>query len=192
MRRRCGEGGDANQASADLGREAIPYVLRTLGARPEDTFNCDESGFIFGAQPYRTLTPVNVSGTKKAMDRYTVLICCNATGTERLKLLMLGPMQRARDRGRVNKEGALHPDPYVHWKKANKAWMNREIFNSWLHSVRADFKSQGRRLFLIMDNCSAHYITDPSAKKFFIQNINVSQCTVCIGLMLFIHVHRCV
>ena len=97
MRRRCGEGGDANQASADLGREGIPHVLQFLGARPEDTFNCDESRIIFRAQPHRTLAPTKVTCTKKVLDRLTVLFCCNVTKTERLRLMMLGTMQRARD-----------------------------------------------------------------------------------------------
>ena len=43
MRKRCGEGGDANQASADLARASLPAVLTTLNASLEDTFNCDET-----------------------------------------------------------------------------------------------------------------------------------------------------
>ena len=185
MRRRFGEWGDANLASADLGWEAIPYILMTLGARPEDTFNCDESGFVFLAQPYRTLTLVNVSVAKKVVDMYTVLFCCNATGTERLKLLMLRPMHRARDWGRVNAEGAWHATAYVHWHKAPKAWMNREIFNTWLNGVIQDFQAHGRKFFLIMDNCSAHYVTHAAATKFVMKNVNVSvdahcfSCAVC-------------
>ena len=66
-------------------------------------------------------------------------------------------MHRARDRGRVGAEGAWHPYPYVHGKKAHKAWMNREIFYKWLCAVSSDFKMQGRKLVLIMDNCSDHY-----------------------------------
>ena len=174
MRRRCGEGGDANVAAAELGRSAIPYVLQSLGARPKDTFNCDETGIIFTAQPYRTLTPINVQGTKKAMDRVTALMCCNATGTKKLKLLMLGTVHRARAWGRVTATDAWHPHPYVTWKKSPKGWMNREIFNDWLTMVLGDFKMQCRRLFLIMDNYSAHYITLSEAVKFQIRHINVS------------------
>ena len=187
LRRRCGEGGDANQAAADLGRDAIPYILRTLGARPEDTFNCDETGIIFSAQPYRTLTPISVTGTKKAMDRYTALMCCNATGTEKLKLLMCGTMQRARDWGPINAENAWHPLPYVYWQKSAKGWMTREIFNAWLGALRGDFKMQGRKLFLIMDNCSAHFIVHPAAKKYQIRGINVSTASISCDGEVFIY-----
>ena len=88
MRRRCGEGGDANEASAELRKHAILRVLLQLGATVEDTFNCDDTGIIFGAHPERTLAPTSVQGTKRDMDRLTLLLCCNVTDTERLKPLM--------------------------------------------------------------------------------------------------------
>ena len=68
MRRRCGEGGDANEASAELAKHGIPRVLAHLEARPEDVFNCDETGIIFGAHPEHTLAPTSVKGTKRDMD----------------------------------------------------------------------------------------------------------------------------
>ena len=113
MRRRCGEGGDANEASVELGRHAIPLLLQHLGARPEDMFNCDETGIIFGAHPERTLASTSVKGTKRDMDRLTLLLCCNVTGTEHLKPLMCGKMQRQRAWMPAGHSGAWHPDPYV-------------------------------------------------------------------------------
>ena len=68
MRKRAAEGGDANEASAELGMHGIPLILRESGARPEDVFNADETGIIFAAQPQRTLAPESVRGTKKDMD----------------------------------------------------------------------------------------------------------------------------
>ena len=65
MRRRCGAGGDANVASADIAKTGIPYILETLHAKPEDVFNCDETGIVFGAQPHRTLAPFTVKGSQK-------------------------------------------------------------------------------------------------------------------------------
>ena len=78
MRRQYGEGGDANVASADLAKSAIPFILESLRARPEDVFNCDETGIVFGAQPHRTLAPFSVKGSKREMDRLTVLLACDA------------------------------------------------------------------------------------------------------------------
>ena len=161
MRRRCGEGGDANEASADLAKHAIPRVLEQLGARPEDVFNCDETGIIFGAHPERTLAPTSVKGTKRDMDRLTLLLCCNVTGTERLKPLMCGKMQRQRTWGAAGSPSAWHPEPYVQWEKTAKAWMTKELFNKWLTQQRMAFKAAGRQLFIIMDNCSSHRVLQP-------------------------------
>ena len=83
MWRRFGEGGDANQASADLARSSIPYILEQLGAKPEDTSNCDETDMVIGAQLHCTLTPSSVKGSKREMERLTILLCTNVTGTER-------------------------------------------------------------------------------------------------------------
>ena len=147
MRRRSREGGDTNKASADLARHAIPWVLEHLGARPEDVFDCDETGITFGAHPERTLAPTSVKGTKRDMDSITLLLCCNVTGTERLKPLMCGKMQQQRAWGQAASPTSWHPDRYVQWEKTAKAWMTKELFNKWLTSLRSDFKAQGRQIF---------------------------------------------
>ena len=108
------------------------------------------------------------------VDRLTVLFCFNVTGTERLRLLMLGTMQSARDWGALSSETPWSPAQYVTWVKTPKAWMNKEIFNGWLCGVRGDFKQQGRRLFLILDNYAAHIIYHPRVIRHRINNINVS------------------
>ena len=48
------------------------------------------------------------------------------------------------------------------------------FFISWLCAVRGYFKMMAMMLFLIMENCAAHYITHPVAKKHTIRIIHVS------------------
>ena len=117
MRRCCGEGGDANEASAELARHSIPRLLAQLGARPEEVFNCDETGIIFWAHPKRTLAPTTFKGTKRVMDRLMLLLCCNVTGTERLKSLICGKMRYQRNWRARRDRPALNTDEYVRWKK---------------------------------------------------------------------------
>ena len=174
MRRRAGEGEDANEASAELKMHGIPLILRELGARPEDVFNADETGIIFAAQPQRTLAPESVRGTKKDMDRLTLLLCCNVTGTERLKPVMCRKMARQRAWGAVQRSGSWHPEPFVRWEKTKKAWMTKELFNLWLPDVQLQFAAENRRIFLILDNCSAHHIEDERATATTIHGIKVS------------------
>ena len=87
LSRSVGEGGDVNDASAEVGRHRIPLVLLEVGAHTENVFNADETGIIFGAQPHQTLVPISVLGTKKDMDQ---VLCCNFTSTKRLKHVMCG------------------------------------------------------------------------------------------------------
>ena len=161
MRRRCGEGGDANEASAELAKHGIPRVLDHLGARPKDVFNCDETGIIFGAHPERTLAPTSVKGTKRDMDRLTLLLCCNVTGTEKLKPVMCGKMQYQRTWRAGRGRQAWSPEEFVHGEKTPKAWMTTELFNRWLTKVRTEYKQKGRSIYMIMDNCPSHKILKP-------------------------------
>ena len=161
MRRRCGEGGDANEASVEVARYAITLVLQHYGAHPEDVLNCDETGIIFGAHQERTLAPTSVKGTKTDTHRMAILFCCNVRGTVRPKPVMCGIMTRQRAWLPANHPRAWFPDPYVWWEKTKKAWITKELFNRWVTNVRLDFKNQGQQLFMIMDNCSSHTALKP-------------------------------
>ena len=79
-----------------------------------------------GAQPHRTLAPFSIQGSKREMDRLTVLLACNVTGTELLKPVLCGNVMRQRAWG--PKTG----DRYVKWVKTKKAWMDKEVFHAWL------------------------------------------------------------
>ena len=187
MRRRCGEGGDANEASAELAKHSIPRVLAQLRANPEDVFNCDETNIIFGAHPERTLAPTSVKGSKRDMDRLTLLLCCNVTGTEKLKPVMCGKMQYQRAwRGNRDRR-AWTPDEYVRWEKTPKAWMTTPLFNARLTDIRKEFKAEGRWIFMIMDNCPSHKITKPDDAEVVTQimhDINVIQVDNLYCIML--------
>ena len=98
--------GDENEASDELARHAIPRVLTHLGVRVEEAFNYDETGIIFGAHSERTLAPTSIKGTKRDMDKLTLLLCCNVTGTEELKSLFCGQMHGRRG----GREGTDRPE----------------------------------------------------------------------------------
>ena len=61
-----------------------------LDANREDIFNCDKTGINFKEHLKRILTSTSLKGTKRDMDRLTLLLCCNVIGTKRLKSLMCG------------------------------------------------------------------------------------------------------
>ncbi|XP_035688734.1 tigger transposable element-derived protein 3-like [Branchiostoma floridae] len=79
-----GEKKDADTQSAeDWVRDVLPTILEEYDS--EDVYNCDETGLLYRALPRGTLAQKTekVSGGKKAMDRISVMFCCNMTGTDK-------------------------------------------------------------------------------------------------------------
>ncbi|KAI8516563.1 Pyruvate decarboxylase 2 [Branchiostoma belcheri] len=80
-------------------------------------------------------------GSKKAMDRISVLFGCNMTGTDKLTPLMIGSSKNPRC-----VRGQRVPLP---WYANKKAWMTGEIF-------REEMGRKGKKICLLLDNCTAH------------------------------------
>lgn len=59
---------------------------------PDDIFNADETGVFFQLLPQHTLAAKrdHCRGGKKAKQRLTALFCCNASGTEKMRPLIVG------------------------------------------------------------------------------------------------------
>jgi hypothetical protein len=62
----------------------------------DDIYTVDETGLFYHAMPDCSLSykHATVSGSKKAIDRVTVLCCSNMTGTDKWKLLVTGNMAK--------------------------------------------------------------------------------------------------
>ena len=90
-KRAHGEKGSADTQSAE---ECISSVLPGLleKYRPNDVYNADETGLYYRATPDGSLCYCRekLSGSKKALQRITVLCCSNMTGTDKRKLLVIG------------------------------------------------------------------------------------------------------
>lgn len=63
---------------------------------PVNIFNCDETGLFYKLMPDRSMTVDrnDCKGGKKSKDRYTVLLCTNSTGTEKMKPMVIGRLPR--------------------------------------------------------------------------------------------------
>ena len=148
---RCGESGSADTEGIQLAREALPKILADLKiVRACDVWNCDETGLRWVAPPDRTICDRRPDGYKKAMDRITLLVTCNATGTGRRPLMVLGKSEnphcfRKHDVRKL-----------VHYRAQESAWMNLALFTEWLDTFNRWCMNQGRCIVLLMDNASAH------------------------------------
>lgn len=74
----------------------LPEILKKIS--PQDIYNADETGLFYRATPDGSLCykRETLEGSKKAMDRITVLCCCNMTGTDKKKLLIIGKSAKPR------------------------------------------------------------------------------------------------
>jgi len=79
-----------------------------------DIYNCNKSALFFRTQPGKMLSAGLVHGTKCYKDRVTLMFCCNATATDKRKVLMIG--KAAQPRCFKNFNVQLYID-YVHSRK---------------------------------------------------------------------------
>ena len=88
-------------------------------------------------------------GGKKFKERVTVMVCSIMDGSEKWPLLVIGKFKNPRCFKGIKKL----PLDY----DANpKAWMNSDLFSSWVQSFDAKMHRQRRNVLLIVDNCPAH------------------------------------
>jgi len=74
----------------DWKNEELPKIINRY--KPKDIFNVDETGLFYNLKPSRSQTYKGEScyGRTKPKQRVTVLLGCNADGTEKLPPLEIG------------------------------------------------------------------------------------------------------
>lgn len=152
FRRAHGEKASANHEGASQWMdETIPQILDKFD--PDDIFNADETGLYYRATPDGSLTYKyeSLSGSKKALDRVTVLCCANMSGSEKKKLVVIGKSAKPRCFKGVN----LKSLPVSYYSNSN-AWMTSAIFTNWLQEWNKELADSNRKILLIVDNCTAH------------------------------------
>ncbi|CEG50361.1 tigger transposable element-derived protein 6-like [Plasmopara halstedii] len=101
----------------------------------------DETGLYFTMFPDRT--------GKRLTKRLTIALCCNADGSEKLPLLLIGKGEKPR--GFTNT--TAKEMNYLH---TATTLMTREIFLQWITNVNIYFKEQQRKCVLLVDNAAVH------------------------------------
>ena len=119
-----GESQSAPITQIPIMREDLKNILKVYHA--EDIFNCDETGLFWKMEPSCGLSTGPISGTKQSKDRVTILLTCNATGTDKLIPLFIHKYQNPRALKGINKN-SLPVDYY--WN--SKAWMQMSIWDDY-------------------------------------------------------------
>ena len=140
--------------------EQLPEMRRDLQNilkeyQLNDIFNCDETGLFWKMEPTRGLSTAPLSGTRQDKDRVTILLTCNATGTEKLPLLFIHKYQTPRPLRGIDKK-TLPVDYY--WN--SKAWMQVSIWNEYLKNLDIRMRTKQRNIILLVDNAPTHSLTE--------------------------------
>lgn len=127
---------------------------------PCQVYNSDETGLFFKVRPKRTLvgsSETTAPGRKLDKQRVTVQVCCNATGDNKIRLMVIGRSKKPRCFSGFNVES------FVHYKSNKTSWMTKDLLESWFNeefvpSVRTYSSKMGiePKALLVMDNAPCH------------------------------------
>ena len=169
-----GESLDADETGVDEFRNELTRLVSSANLSNSQLYNADETGLFWLSTPTNTLAneeEKKVAGHKKSKQRITALCCANATGSHRLKPVVVGKAKNPRPlRGMMNRLPVI----YLHSKKA---WFTQELFKQWyfenfvpevIRYQTEDLKipHDEVKALLLLDNAPAH----PSDKSLVAHN----------------------
>jgi hypothetical protein len=97
---------------------------------PADQYNCDETGLMWKLIPDRSLATHALPGHKKEKARITIHHACNATGSHKLPMWIIGKYKAPRA---LKAAGLKDVDALgIKWRWNKKAWMTQIVMVDWL------------------------------------------------------------
>lgn len=128
------------------------------GLTPEQVYNADETGLFWQCLPGPPAEGGPAPGGRQSRDRLTVLTCANATGSHKVKPLVIG-----KGSGPRAPRGIQHLP--VAYRAHGNAWAGRAVLADWFHhifvpAVRERFRALGlpedSKAVLLLDGSRAH------------------------------------
>ncbi|OAD04157.1 Homeodomain-like DNA binding domain-containing transcription factor [Mucor lusitanicus CBS 277.49] len=162
----CGKAGSVRvnnegiQAQLTKIREAIKeYQLK-------DIYNMDESGLLYRNAPNRTISGNKISGVKMDKTRLTVGFFCNADGSDKYELIIIG---------KACKYGHQLVFEYYFNKKA---WMTREMFVDVMYRFNSEMIKRKKKVLMLLDNAKVHEVDREfsNVKLMFLPPNTTSHC----------------
>ena len=145
-----GESGDAQMEGTEERVVAIKAKIASYSL--DDVYNMDETAYLYNLIPDKTIAQHRIEGGKKDKTRITLALTYNATGTDRVELLILGHAKKPHCFKK--KSGEEHGFFYLH---NTKAWMTGVFFHQYLHRFNAHVR---RKVLLLIDNAPSHIWKD--------------------------------
>ncbi|CAF3500964.1 unnamed protein product [Rotaria sp. Silwood1] len=146
-----GESASVDPATVDGWKKRLVVMIDKYN--PNDIYNADETELFFKALPNRSLVTAKDSckGGKRSKERFTVLLCTNMTGTDKLKPLMIGKSANPRCFKNLNVKNLP-----ITWRSNRSSWMTASLFEDWLITVNKSMIKQKRKILLFMDHAPCH------------------------------------
>lgn len=142
-------------------KDKFEQMIKENGLTRDQVYNADEFGLNYKALPKKTLAACSekyAPGFKMQKQRITGMACANASGNNRLPLLLIGTAKKPRCFKGIN----MNALP-VHYYAQKNAWMNQSIFTHWFKNVfipyvQRDLKSKNLppKAVLVLDNAPSH------------------------------------
>ena len=160
---RHGEAASSDKDAAEKFKVEFARYIKAEEYLPQQVFNCDETGLFWKKMPRRTYITQeekSLPGHKPMKDRFTLLLCGNASGDCKIKPLLVYHSENPRAFKANNIMKSKLP---VMWRSNTKAWLTRQYCTEWVHEVFAptvkaylEEKKLPLCCLLIMDNAPAH------------------------------------
>lgn len=167
----CGESAAVDMVTVEEWKHRLPSIFNEYD--PSDVYNADETGLFFKALPSRSLVTAKDSckGGKRSKERFTVLLCTNMTGTDKLQPLIIGKpsmlnltlsisMHTYFVLGKSNKPRCFkHLNVKalpVTWRSNRSSWMTASLFDEWLSNLNKIMMKQKRKILLFIDHAPCH------------------------------------
>ncbi|XP_034250180.1 tigger transposable element-derived protein 6-like [Thrips palmi] len=150
FRKVSGESADVFDDTVDAWRRRVlPSLLK--GYELKDIYNADEFGLFLNLLPDRTMcfSTEESSGNKQSRARLTILLGCNADGTDKLRPLVIGKAKNPRCFAKIRSLPCDYSDQV-------NAWMTTDECTRWLEKLNNKMRIQKRKIVLLFDNCPSH------------------------------------
>lgn len=154
----CGEALDCPDTETFITDTLLPLLQ---DYHPDNVYNADETAFVFKMMPQRmyAFKREKVQGGSTSKDRLTLMLCCNMTGSHKVKPMVIGKAKCPAILKRYNLTTKDLPVDYYH---NTKGWMTGPIFHEWLSKWNLKLVRQQRKILLLIDNAPSHIVQDYS------------------------------
>lgn len=125
--------GEACDADRDITDKELPSQQNFLaGYDAKNISNTDECGLQYKIAPDRTMATQPLLGREKQKNRITLMVCCNANGSENFELMFVGTAQRPRT---IKKKYGYKYGLDYHIN--SNPWITSNLFFDWLRHFDA-------------------------------------------------------